>query len=76
MKDLTARGTWSDPDRKLHINLIKTLFLALKEFKDLSGGQTVLIPMDNTTISCIIEQGHGVRNPYMHYALFLLVYQE
>ena len=30
---LTASGMWSVPDRKLHINLLKTLFLALKEFK-------------------------------------------
>ena len=33
----TARGTWSLPDSKLHINYLelKAVFLALKEFQDL-----------------------------------------
>ena len=33
----TARGTWSLPESKLHINLLelKAVFLALKEFRTL-----------------------------------------
>ena len=72
LKDLTARGTWSVPDSKSHTNFLKTLFLAVKEFKDISG-QTVLIPMATTAVvACIHKQGCGVRNLCMPYFLRIL----
>ena len=41
----TARGTWSFPESKLHINHLelKAVFLALKEFRTLVCNKTVLI---------------------------------
>ena len=41
----TARGTWSLPESKLHINHLelKAVFLALKEFRTLCCNKTVLI---------------------------------
>ena len=46
----TARGTWSLPESKLHINYLelKAVLLALKEFQDLCAGKLVLIATDNT----------------------------
>ena len=37
LNERTARGTWSLPETKLHINHLelKAVFLALKEFQDL-----------------------------------------
>ena len=44
LKELTARGSWSVPESKLHINYLelKAVFLALKEFQDLCIDKTVL----------------------------------
>ena len=41
----TARGTWSVPESKLHINYLelKAVFLAIKEFQDLCLNNIVLI---------------------------------
>ena len=41
----TARGTWSVPESKLHINHLelKAVFLALKEFQDLCSNNIVLL---------------------------------
>ena len=45
LDDHTARGTWSIPESKLHINHLelKAVFLALKEFRTLVCSKTVLI---------------------------------
>ena len=53
LNECTARGSWSLPESKLHINFLelKAVFLALKEFKDLCTGQIVLVATDNTTVS-------------------------
>ena len=42
--ELTARGSWSVPESKLHINYLelKTVFLALKEFQNHCAGQMIL----------------------------------
>ena len=52
LNDHTARGTWSLPESKLHINYLerKAVFLALKEFQDLCQSNIVLVAMDNTTV--------------------------
>ena len=48
----TARGTWSLPESKLHINHLelKAVFLALKEFQDLCSNNIVLVAIDNRTV--------------------------
>ena len=55
----TARGTWSLPESKLHINHLelKAVFLALKEFQTLCCNKTVLIATDNTTVVAYINKG-------------------
>ena len=55
----TARGTWSLPESKLHINHLelKAVFLALKEFRTLVCNKTVLIATDNTTVVAYINKG-------------------
>ena len=57
----TARGTWSLPESKLHINHLelKAVFLALKEFRTLVCNKTVLIATDNTTVVAYINKGGG-----------------
>ena len=52
LNEFTARGTWSLPENKLHINYLelKAVFLALREFQDLCVGKMVLIATDNTTV--------------------------
>ena len=57
----TARGTWSLPESKLHINQLelKAVFLALKEFRTLVSNKTVLIATDNTTVVAYINKEGG-----------------
>ena len=57
----TARGTWSLPESKLHINHLelKAVFLALKEFRTLCCNKTVLIATDNTTVVTYINKEGG-----------------
>ena len=57
----TARGTWSLPESKLHINHLelKAVFLALKEFRTLCCNKTVLINTDNTTVVAYISKEGG-----------------
>ena len=58
----TAKGTWSLPESKLHINHLelKAVFLALKEFRALCCNKTVLIATDNTTVVAGDEVGLSV----------------
>ena len=55
----TARGQWSLPESKLHINhlKLKAVFLALKEFQTLVFNKTVLVATDNTTVVAYINKG-------------------
>ena len=57
----TARGTWSRPESKLHINHLelKVVFLILKEFQDLCLNNIVLIATDNTTVVAYINKKGG-----------------
>ena len=59
LNELTARGSWSVPESKLHINHLelKAVFLALKEFQDLCTNQIVLVATDNTTVVAYINKG-------------------
>ena len=56
-----ARGTWSVPESKLHINHLelKAVFLALKEFQDLCSNNIVLVATDNTTVVAYINKEGG-----------------
>ena len=61
----TARGTWSLPESKLHINHLelKAVFLALKEFRTLCCNKTILIATDNTTVVAYInKEGGGMKS--------------
>ena len=58
LNERTARGTWSVPESKLHINHLelKAAFLALKEFQDLCSNNIVLVATDNTTVVAYINK--------------------
>ena len=62
--DSTARGIWSEPESRLHINFIelKAIFLALKSFEPLCKDQIVLIATDNTTVVSYISKEGGMRS--------------
>ena len=57
----TARGQWSLPESKLHINHLelKAVFLALKEFRTLVFNKTVLVATDNTKVAVYINKEGG-----------------
>ena len=60
----TARGPWSLPESKLHINYLelKAVFLALKEFQDLCTDKIVLVATDNTTVVSYINKEGGMQS--------------
>ena len=60
----TARGAWSLPESKLHINHLelKAVFLALKEFRTLVCNKTVLI-----VVAYINKEGGWSRAPCVPY---------
>ena len=64
LNEHTARGTWSLPESKLHINYLelKAVLLALKGFQRLCYGSIVLIATDNTTVVSYINKEGGMRS--------------
>ena len=60
----TARGSWSLPESKLHINYLelKAVFLALEEFQDLCTDKIVLVATDNTTVVSYINKEGGMKS--------------
>ena len=64
LNDRTARGCWSLPESRLHINYLelKAVLLALKEFTDLCTSQIVLVATDNTTVVSYINKEGGMRS--------------
>ena len=64
LNEFTARGTWSLPESKLHINYLelKAVFLALREFQDLCVGKMVLVATDNTKVVAYINKEGGMRS--------------
>ena len=64
LNEHTARGTWSLPKSKLHINYLelKAVFLALKEFHDLCMHKIVLAATDNTTVVSYMKKEGGTRS--------------
>ena len=59
-----ARGSWSFPESKLHINSLelKAVFLALKEFQDLCPNNIVLVATDNTTVVAYINKEGSMKS--------------
>ena len=64
LNERTARGSWSVPESKLHINYLelKAVFLALKEFQDLCTNKIVLVATDNTMVVAYINKERGMRS--------------
>ena len=64
LNECIARGSWSVPESKLHINYLelKAVFLALKEFQDLCVDKIVLVATDNTTVMSYINKEGGMRS--------------
>ena len=64
LNEFTARGSWSVPESKLHINYLelKVVLLALKEFQDLCVDKIVLVATDNTTVVAYINKEGGMRS--------------
>lgn len=65
--DNTASGSWSNEERKKHINYLELLaaFIALKIFaKDLSNCQ-ILLRVDNSTAVAYINRMGGVQYPHL-----------
>ena len=60
LNEHTARGTWSLPESKLHINYLelKAVFLALKEFQDLCSDK---VATNNTKVVSYINKEGGMR---------------
>ena len=57
LNDHTARGTWSLPESKLHINYLELkAVLGLRKFQDLSENNIVLIATDNTIVVAYISK--------------------
>ena len=58
LNERIARGSWSVPESKLHINYLelKAVFLALKEFQDLCVDKIVLVATDHTTVVSYINK--------------------
>ena len=54
-----TRGSWSLPERKLHINYLelKAVLLALKDFQALCTNKVVLIATDTTMVAYINKEG-------------------
>ena len=64
LSEHTARGTWSLPESKLHINHfeLKAVFLTLKEFQDLCSNNIILVATDNTTVVAYINKEGGMKS--------------
>ena len=64
LNKLMARGRWSLPESKLHINYLelKAVLLALKEFQALCTNKVVLIATDNTTVVAYINKEGGMKS--------------
>ena len=63
LEQTSAKGLWSDREKRLHINVLelKAVSLALQRFKDQYQNQTVLVATDKSTVVAYIKQTR--RNP-------------
>ena len=63
----SSQGLWSDQEKRLHINVLelKTVSLALRNFKDQCQNQTVLVATDNSTVAAYINKQGGTHSVEM-----------
>ena len=63
LEQTSAKGLWSDREKRLHINVLelKVVSLALQRFKDQCQNQTMLVATDNSTVVAYKKQTR--RNP-------------
>ena len=75
LNEHTARGTWSLPEIKLHINRLelKAVFLALKEFQDLCANNIVLVATDNTAVVAYINKEGGMKSGSLYALLWRML---
>ena len=68
----STKGLWSDPEKRLHINLLelKAVSLALRSFKNQCQNQTVLVATDNSTVVAYINKQGGTHSAEMCALLF------
>ena len=61
LEQTSAKGLWSDREKRLHINVLelKVVSLALQRFKDQCQNQTVLVTTDNSTVVAYINKQGG-----------------
>ena len=61
LEQTSAKGLWSDREKRLHINILelKAVSLALQRFKDQCQNQTVLVTTDNSTVVAYINKQGG-----------------
>ena len=64
LNERTARGSWSPPESRVHINYLelKAVFLPSKEFQDFCTDKIVLVATDNTTVVSYINKEGGMRS--------------
>ena len=64
LNEHTARGDWSLPETKLHMNYLElnAVFLALKGFQDLCSNNTVLIATGNAMVVAYINKEGGMKS--------------
>ena len=65
LNERAARGSWSPPESRLHINYLdlKAVFLTLKEFQDLCSHKVVLVATKNTTVVSYINKEGDMLGP-------------
>ena len=75
LNEHTARGTWSIPESKQHINNLelKAVFLALKEFQNLCSNKEILVATDNTTVVSYINNEGGMRSDPLYALLWRIL---
>ena len=64
LNEHTAKGVWSLPESRLHINYLelKAVLLALRDFQQHVANQIVLVATDNTTVVSYINKEDGMRS--------------
>ena len=56
LEQTSAKGLWPDREKRLHINVLKAVSLALQRFKDQCQNQTVFVATDNSTVVAYINK--------------------
>ena len=67
LEQTSAKGLWSDTDKRLHIKVLelKAVSLALQRFKDQCQNPTVLVATDNSTVVAYINKQGGTHSAEM-----------